>query len=166
MPVRPPAAMASRSTAGNQKRRRKRRRSGAGRAYARLFASSLRVCLADIEKEPSLEKREVWGTVTPENFKAHPAELFKVSPPPRNYNLREASGARRTGGRDGVALLRAGGGIYNPARASKWVHVTDGGERSRQGPGSSDGCMPGVLCGPLTSVEKTTANSNELALAA
>src|SRR5947209_6421778 len=75
MPVRPPAAIASRRTEGNQKRRRKWRRFCGGRTEARPRASSLRVCLADIEKESSLRLgAALWGSGHTGNFQAHAAE--------------------------------------------------------------------------------------------
>src|SRR5437588_6877324 len=107
MPVRPPAAIASRRTEGNQKRRRKRRFCG-GRTEARPRASSLRVCLADIEKEPSSRKgAALSGSGHAGNFQAHAAEAIGESHRRANYNLpasRSARlvrqcGLRRVGGR-------------------------------------------------------------------
>src|SRR5947209_19290412 len=98
MPVSPPAAMASRSTAGNQKRRRKRRRSGAGRRYARFFASSLRVCLADIEIGILFaEMRGGLGSGHAGNFQAHAAEATERSH--RHGIITYGPGARREIGR-------------------------------------------------------------------
>src|SRR5947209_3470152 len=95
MPVRPPAAIASRRTEGNQKRRRKRRFCG-GRTEARPRASSLRVCLADIEKEPSSRKgAALSGSGHAGNFQAHAAEAIGESHRRANYNLPASRSARR-----------------------------------------------------------------------
>src|SRR2546423_2605942 len=78
MPVRPPAAIASRRTEGNQKRRRKCRRFCGGRTEARPRASSLRVCLADIEKESSSRvSAAAWGAATPETFRPTRRKLLE-----------------------------------------------------------------------------------------
>src|SRR5436305_6998841 len=96
MPVSPPAAIASRRTEGNQKRRRKWRRFCGGRTRARPRASSLRVCLADIEKKSSRRiSAAAWGAATPETFRPTRRKLLEEKPRRANYNLPASRSARR-----------------------------------------------------------------------
>src|SRR5436305_11904884 len=96
MPVSPPAAIASRRTEGNQKRRRKCRRFCGGRTEARPRASSLRVCLADIEKESSRRiRRGGLGSGHAGTFRPTRRKLLGEKPRRANYNLRSGTSARR-----------------------------------------------------------------------
>src|SRR5881227_1224124 len=101
MPVRPPAAIASRRTEGNQKRRRKCRRFCGGRTEARPRASSLRVCLADIEKESSRRiGATAWGAATPDAFRPTRRKLLERSPDAQIITY------TRLGARGGFGCLR------------------------------------------------------------